>query len=120
MWRHGYSGGGAKYPSSVSRGLPRTMLTTRVISTMGNYDYLVSFSLMADGVVDAKLELGGYMLTSYAPPPSVMENMESPLFAQKVRDTTNGVLHDHLLGTFRSKVNSFVNSIPECCLHLQG
>jgi Cu2+-containing amine oxidase len=95
MWRHGYAGGGA-YPDGGTRGLPRTTLSVRTISTMGNYDYIPTFSVMADGVIDMKVELGGYMLTSYAP--SAMDNVESPVFGEKVHEYTNGILHDHILG----------------------
>merc|ERR1739844_226900 len=62
----------------------------------GNYDYIPTFSFMADGVVHTEMELGGYMLGSYAP--DMMEDPESPLFGEKVQHAMNGVLHDHIIG----------------------
>ena len=97
MWRHYYRGGVGAYPDGdYVGGLPRTMLKVRTVSTMGNYDYIPTFSFMADGVVHTEMELGGYMLGSYAP--NMMTNPESPLFGEKVQHAMNGVLHDHIIG----------------------
>lgn len=97
LWRHGYTESSGVYGDGEIRGLPRTMLNVRQISTMSNYDYLNTFSVMVDGVVEMNMEMGGYLLSSFAPDPDVMESPESPLFAPRVFSHVSGILHDHLI-----------------------
>jgi hypothetical protein len=89
MWRHGW---GDEYIG----GIPRVALQIRIISTMGNYDYIPTVTLMPDGVVQAKLEMAGYLQTGYSL--EVGEpNPEKPQFGAQVRDNSFGLFHDHVV-----------------------
>jgi Cu2+-containing amine oxidase len=89
LWRHGFGG--------YVAGLPRTALVVRVISTMGNYDYLAAVHLFADGILETKLEMGGYLQGGYATDVGVRD-AEVPYFGTQVRDNMAGLLHDHIIG----------------------
>jgi primary-amine oxidase len=96
MWRHYYSGNiGANRCPQVG-GIPRTSLQVRIVSTMGNYDYIPTVKLMADGVMETKLEMGGFLQGGYGPFDS--PNEESPKFGSQVREHLVGLLHDHMIG----------------------
>jgi hypothetical protein len=90
MWRHGFN-------SSYIGGIPRTALQVRVVSTMGNYDYIPTMSLMADGVMELKLEMGGYIQGGYETDLGSTK-AETPHFGTQVRDNVAGLLHDHVIG----------------------
>jgi Copper amine oxidase, enzyme domain len=90
MWRHGFS-------ASTIGGIPRTALQVRVVSTMGNYDYIPTLSLMADGVLDLKLEMGGYLQGGYETDLG-LPKADTPAFGTQVRDNVAGLLHDHVIG----------------------
>ncbi|KAG7350658.1 copper amine oxidase [Nitzschia inconspicua] len=90
MWRHGFS-------YNDIGGLPRTALQARVVSTMGNYDYIPTLSLMPDGVMELKLEMGGYLQGGYENDLG-MPKSETPAFGTQVRDNVAGLLHDHVIG----------------------
>ena len=51
MWRHELS------KSNRVAGIPRTLLKIRVVSVLGNYDYIPTLSLMADGVMKLDVEM---------------------------------------------------------------
>eukprot|EP00539_Tryblionella_compressa_P016531 CAMPEP_0178846072 /NCGR_PEP_ID=MMETSP0746-20121128/17815_1 /TAXON_ID=913974 /ORGANISM="Nitzschia punctata, Strain CCMP561" /LENGTH=869 /DNA_ID=CAMNT_0020510389 /DNA_START=58 /DNA_END=2667 /DNA_ORIENTATION=+ len=91
MWRHGFG--------RRVEGIPRTALQIRVVSTMGNYDYIPTMSLMADGVMEMKLEAAGYLQGGYSIKDDLgVPNPEIPPFGARVRDNVVGLLHDHVIG----------------------
>jgi len=92
MWRHEFS----KPPSRIG-GIPRTALKIRVVSVLGNYDYIPTLSLMADGVMEVKVEMGGYLQGGFSVPNSD-NNPEVPWFGTRVHDNMAGLLHDHIIG----------------------
>jgi hypothetical protein len=93
MWRHEFSKDGR----TVIEGIPRTKLQVRVVSVMGNYDYIPTVTLMADGVMKANVEMGGYLQAGYSVG-SATRNPEMPWFGTRVRDNVAGLLHDHIIG----------------------
>jgi hypothetical protein len=90
LWRHGFS-------QNTIGGIPRTALQVRIVSTMGNYDYIPTMSLMADGVMEMKLEMGGYLQGGYETDVD-MPSVDTPAFGTQVRDNVAGLLHDHVIG----------------------
>lgn len=95
MWRHEFS----KNRNKIG-GIPRTVLKVRVVSVMGNYDYLPTLTLMADGVVEVKVEMGGFLQAGYSPGVSNDDenHPESPWFGTRLRNNMAGLLHDHVIG----------------------
>lgn len=92
MWRHEMS----KQNNRIA-GIPRTLLKIRVVSTMGNYDYIPTITLMADGVMKVDVEMGGYLQAGYSLG-SQGNNPEHPYFGTRLRDNMAGLLHDHVIG----------------------
>ena len=93
MWRHEFS------KSDQTRGIPRTVLQVRIVSVMGNYDYLPTLTLMADGVMKVNVEMGGFLQAGYSVGSNDSEdNPESPYFGTRLRDNMAGLLHDHIIG----------------------
>ncbi|KAL3912784.1 MAG: hypothetical protein SGILL_006748, partial [Bacillariaceae sp.] len=90
LWRHGFS-------RANIGGIPRTALQVRIVSTMGNYDYIPTMSLMADGVMELKLEMGGYLQGGYETDVGT-PGADTPQFGAQVRDNVAGLLHDHVIG----------------------
>jgi hypothetical protein len=93
MWRHEFS------KSGQTKGIPRTVLQVRVVSVMGNYDYLPTLTLMADGVMKVNVEMGGYLQAGYSVGSNDSDdNPEAPWFGTRLRDNMAGLLHDHIIG----------------------
>jgi hypothetical protein len=92
MWRHELS------KSNRVAGIPRTLLKIRVVSVMGNYDYIPTLSLMADGVMKVDVEMGGYLQAGYSADVTQDENQESPFFGTRLHNNMAGLLHDHIIG----------------------
>lgn len=92
MWRHELS------KSNRVAGIPRTLLKVRVVSVMGNYDYIPTMSLMADGVLKMNVEMGGYLQSGYSLDVSIDKNPESPMFGTRLHNNMAGLLHDHIIG----------------------
>jgi len=92
MWRHRLS------KRNRVGGIPRTSLNIRVVSLMGNYDYIPTLSLMADGVMQINVEMGGYLQAAYSPEGTVADNPEAPMFGTRLRNNMAGLLHDHVIG----------------------
>mmetsp|Transcript_34230 Transcript_34230/g.80641 ORF Transcript_34230/g.80641 Transcript_34230/m.80641 type:complete len:863 (+) Transcript_34230:103-2691(+) len=92
MWRHEF-----KRQNSHIGGIPRTALQIRVVSVLGNYDYIPTLTLMADGVMEVKVEMGGYLQAGYSVG-SNENNPEVPWFGTRLRDNMAGLLHDHIVG----------------------
>jgi len=99
LWRHAYraNSGTFHHDGNYIGGIDRTALQIRVISTIGNYDYLPTLSLYPDGEVHLGVKLAGYVSGSYSFTDSTKGNRESPLFATKVQKALNADLHDHLI-----------------------
>eukprot|EP00549_Striatella_unipunctata_P010853 CAMPEP_0118684356 /NCGR_PEP_ID=MMETSP0800-20121206/6596_1 /TAXON_ID=210618 ORGANISM="Striatella unipunctata, Strain CCMP2910" /NCGR_SAMPLE_ID=MMETSP0800 /ASSEMBLY_ACC=CAM_ASM_000638 /LENGTH=715 /DNA_ID=CAMNT_0006581049 /DNA_START=525 /DNA_END=2672 /DNA_ORIENTATION=+ len=78
------------------RGIERTVLRVRSITSIGSNEYIPTFTFMPDGTFDMKIDVGGYMYGSYA---FALEsrNVDSPTFGQRISATTNGLLHDQLI-----------------------
>jgi len=91
MWRHEFS------KQDRIGGIPRTVLQVRVVSVMGNYDYLPTLTLMADGVMKVQVEMGGYLQAGYSVD-SQDNNPDSPWFGTRLRGNMAGLLHDHIIG----------------------
>ena len=92
MWRHELS------KSNRVAGIPRTLLKIRVVSVMGNYNYIPTLSLMADGVMKLDVEMGGYLQAGYSVDATQDENQESPFFGARLHNNMAGLLHDHIIG----------------------
>ena len=91
MWRHELS------KKDRVAGIPRTLLQVRVVSVMGNYDYIPTLTLMADGVMKVNVEMGGYLQAGYSYD-SQDNNPEHPYFGTRLRNNMAGLLHDHIIG----------------------
>jgi len=91
MWRHEL-----KKQDRIA-GIPRTLLQIRVVSVMGNYDYIPTITLMADGVMKVNVEMGGYLQAGYSVA-NQDNNPEHPAFGTRLRDNMVGLLHDHIVG----------------------
>eukprot|EP00535_Pseudo-nitzschia_heimii_P009951 CAMPEP_0197175990 /NCGR_PEP_ID=MMETSP1423-20130617/2050_1 /TAXON_ID=476441 /ORGANISM="Pseudo-nitzschia heimii, Strain UNC1101" /LENGTH=877 /DNA_ID=CAMNT_0042625265 /DNA_START=118 /DNA_END=2751 /DNA_ORIENTATION=+ len=91
LWRHEFS------KRDRVEGIGRTVLQVRVVSVMGNYDYIPTLTLMADGVMKVDVEMGGYLQAGYSVD-STDDNPESPWFGTRLRDNMAGLLHDHIIG----------------------
>ncbi|TIA82755.1 hypothetical protein E3P98_01145 [Wallemia ichthyophaga] len=65
----------------------------RSIYTVGNYDYLISFTLYPEGSIEIEVDASGYLQTTYYNP-----NGDS--YDTRVSTTSSGSIHDHVI-TFK-------------------
>ncbi|KAJ6512637.1 amine oxidase catalytic domain-containing protein [Mycena sanguinolenta] len=65
-------------------------LVVRMISTVGNYDYLFDYTFQLDGTIEVRVSASGYMLGAW------WDEAEMS-YGTKIRDTYMGSLHDHVV-----------------------
>ncbi|KAF8590695.1 amine oxidase catalytic domain-containing protein [Ramaria rubella] len=83
------------------------VLTVRTISTVGNYDYLFDYMFQMDGTIEVRLSASGYLQGGFWE-----DNQAS--YGAKIRDTTMGNLHDHLINY---KVDLDIAGLENSLLH---
>ncbi|KAI1868056.1 uncharacterized protein JN550_006544 [Neoarthrinium moseri] len=66
-----------------------TYFTVRSVSTVGNYDYMFSYSFMLDGTISAEVRASGYIQSAYYTTGSD--------FGFKIQEALSGSMHDHVL-----------------------
>lgn len=71
-------------------------LVVRQISTIGNYDYLMSYSFMLDGTMEVRFSASGYLQGGFWD-----GNPERKAYGTRIRDTAMGALHDHVINVSR-------------------
>jgi primary-amine oxidase len=86
--RHSFSP--AAPHTSVAKNI---MFTMRTISTIGNYDFLISYDFYYDGAIEVSARASGYILAAYWE-----DNAE---YGFHIQDHLSGSLHDHVL-TFKA------------------
>ncbi|KAJ5139695.1 membrane copper amine oxidase, partial [Penicillium atrosanguineum] len=63
--------------------------TVRSVSTVGNYDYMFSYSFYMDGSIGVEVRASGYIQSAY-----YAHNED---FGYKIHDALSGSMHDHVL-----------------------
>ncbi|GAA5855142.1 hypothetical protein JCM9279_001967 [Rhodotorula babjevae] len=66
-----------------------TVFTLKSVSTVGNYDYSFSYSMMPDGSISTEVMASGYIQSAY-----YAANGE---YGYKIHDGLSGSMHDHVL-----------------------
>ncbi|CAD0050799.1 unnamed protein product [Aureobasidium pullulans] len=66
-----------------------TYFTIRSVSTVGNYDYMFSYSFYMDGSINVEVRASGYIQSAY-----YANNDE---YGYKIHDNLSGSMHDHIL-----------------------
>ncbi|KAG9521807.1 putative membrane copper amine oxidase, partial [Aureobasidium melanogenum] len=66
-----------------------TYFTIRSVSTVGNYDYMFSYSFYMDGSINVEVRASGYIQSAY------YANNEE--YGYKIHDNLSGSMHDHVL-----------------------
>ncbi|KAI1344805.1 membrane copper amine oxidase [Xylariaceae sp. FL0016] len=66
-----------------------TYLTIRSVSTVGNYDYMFSYSFYMDGSIAVEVRASGYIQSAYYTTGSD--------FGFKIQEALSGSMHDHVL-----------------------
>jgi primary-amine oxidase len=67
-----------------------TALTTRTISTIGNYDYMFDYAFGVDGALEVTVRASGYLQSSFY-------YAAQGKFGPRVQQATQGSLHDHVI-----------------------
>ncbi|KAF2726734.1 membrane copper amine oxidase [Polyplosphaeria fusca] len=71
---------------SVSK---NTYFSLRSVSTLGNYDYMFTYSFYLDGTINVEVRASGYILGAY------YANNED--YGWRIHDSLSGSMHDHVL-----------------------
>uniref|UniRef100_A0A0A0KR49 Amine oxidase n=1 Tax=Cucumis sativus TaxID=3659 RepID=A0A0A0KR49_CUCSA len=103
------------YYMDAGRGEARQKVTlvARMVSTVGNYDYIIDWEFQTDGLIRVEVGLSG-MLMIKATPNEYAVNKDNEGFEPLVSENAIGVVHDHYI-TFYLDMdvdgvnNSFVN-----------
>ncbi|KUL83286.1 hypothetical protein ZTR_09131 [Talaromyces verruculosus] len=64
-------------------------LTLRSVSTIGNYDYMISYTFYMDGTIGVEVRASGYIQSAY-----YAHNEE---FGYQIHDSLSGSMHDHVI-----------------------
>ena len=72
------------------------MFTARAISTIGNYDFLISYDFFLDGSIEVSVRASGYISAAY-----YAGNEE---YGFQIHDFLSGSMHDHVL-TFKADLD---------------
>lgn len=72
------------------------IFTARTISTVGNYDFLISYDFFLDGAIEVSVRASGYISAAY-----YADNEE---YGFQIHDSLSGSLHDHVL-TFKADLD---------------
>ncbi|CAH1801569.1 unnamed protein product [Owenia fusiformis] len=92
LWRRG---------DSYSAGLRNHVLVVRIPLTAGNYDYTIDFRFYMDGKMQTIAEASGYLQAAFWDDdnPNRRKNNDGfDGFGYKVKDFTQGAIHDHAFG----------------------
>ncbi|KAM0328698.1 hypothetical protein ACHAQA_005111 [Verticillium albo-atrum] len=89
MSRHRF-GSGNEYGFSHLGTVKGSALTTRTISTIGNYDYMFDYKFHVDGSIEITCRASGFLQSSFYYP-------DQGRFGPRVQQATQGSLHDHIL-----------------------
>ncbi|KAK6947637.1 Copper amine oxidase, N2-terminal [Dillenia turbinata] len=109
-WRHSEL---INYKIRESR--PKITLVARMVSTIGNYDYIFDWEFQTDGIIRVKVILSGMLLLKGSPYQNISQvpNQED-MTGTLVSENVIGVVHDHFI-TFHLDMdvddsnNTFVN-----------
>ncbi|KAK9794237.1 putative Amine oxidase catalytic domain-containing protein [Seiridium cardinale] len=66
-----------------------THFSIRSVSTVGNYDYMFTYSFMLDGTISAEVRASGYIQSAYYTTGSD--------YGFKIQENLSGSMHDHVL-----------------------
>lgn len=66
-----------------------THFSIRSVSTVGNYDYMFTYSFMLDGTISAEVRASGYIQSAY--------HTTGSDFGYKIQESLSGSMHDHVL-----------------------
>ncbi|KAK9137324.1 hypothetical protein Sjap_007918 [Stephania japonica] len=111
MWRHTEIGIPGEFIREVR---PEVTLVVRMVSTVGNYDYIVDWEFKQSGSIEAKVGLSGVLEvkgTAYTHTDQIKEEAFGTLLAEN----TLGIYHDHFLSyhidlDIDGEANSFVKN----------
>ncbi|XP_062573488.1 putative amine oxidase [copper-containing] [Saccostrea cucullata] len=76
------------YPSGFYEGVPNTVLVLRMISTVGNYDYIYDFMFYNNGAMETKVTTSGIVSPSYV--------QDSCKYGFQINTQATGILHHHM------------------------
>ncbi|KFK24357.1 hypothetical protein AALP_AAs60756U000100 [Arabis alpina] len=112
MWRHTE----ATIPGlKITEVRPGVSLVARMVTTVGNYDYIVDYEFKPSGSIKIRVGLTGVPEVNPVEYIHISENKEEDIHGTIVADNTIGVNHDHFV-TFRLDLdidgtnNSFVRT----------
>ena len=66
-----------------------TQFTLRHVSTVGNYDYTVSYTFSLDGTIETIVRASGYISSAF--------DAHNEDYGFRIADTVNGAMHDHVI-----------------------
>ncbi|KAK9161104.1 hypothetical protein Syun_007445 [Stephania yunnanensis] len=111
MWRHTETGIPGQFIREVR---PEVTLVVRMVSTVGNYDYIIDWEFKQSGSIVAKVGLSGILEvkgTAYTHTDKINEEA----FGTLIAENTLGIYHDHFLSyhidlDIDGEANSFVKN----------
>eukprot|EP01018_Ginkgo_biloba_P041286 Gb_00057 [translate_table: standard] len=95
-WRHTEAG----IPDLVIREVrPEVTLVVRMVSTVGNYDYILDWEFKTSGAIGAKVGLTGVLEVKATPYTNVeqIDEANAQIYGSLIAENTIGVFHDHFL-----------------------
>lgn len=81
----------AQYSVTVSR---NTYLVVRAVSTVGNYDYDISYLFYLDGTIEVKVRASGFIFSAFY---TTNSNKQEDEYGHRIHDALSSSMHDHVL-----------------------
>ncbi|KAH6816461.1 Copper amine oxidase family protein [Perilla frutescens var. frutescens] len=96
MWRHSEPA----LPGDVAEVRPDVTLVVRLVTTVGNYDYIIDWEFKQSGSIKVTASLSGILAVKATPYTHKDQIKEEESFGTLVAENTIGTRHDHFLNFY--------------------